>query len=109
MNEDIAYIEAQSQGLQVQAANQKLLQAELNALLKTVSISLSQLQPLKESSLESPQGLDQIERALVLLFKAMITIDPTLSSLSSSRVSEDDTSRSNKFGKFENRDRKSVV
>ncbi|OBT68490.1 hypothetical protein VE03_02839 [Pseudogymnoascus sp. 23342-1-I1] len=104
LNEDIAYIEAQSQGLQVQAANQKLLQAELNSLLKTVSISLSQLQPLKESSLESPQGLDQIERALVLLFKAMITIDPTLSSLSSSRASEDDNSRSDKFGKFENSD-----
>ncbi|KFY08370.1 hypothetical protein V492_06291 [Pseudogymnoascus sp. VKM F-4246] len=104
LNEDIAYIEAQSQGLQVQAANQKLLQAELNALLKTVSISLSQLQPLKESSLESPQGLDQIERALVLLFKAMITIDPTLSSLSTSRASEDDSNRSDKFGKFENSD-----
>lgn len=104
MNEDIAYIEAQSQGLQVQAANQKLLQAELSALLNTVSISLSQLQPLKESSLESPQGLDQIERALVLLFKAMITIDPTLSSLSSSRPSEDDSNRSDKFGRFENSD-----
>ncbi|KFY22294.1 hypothetical protein V493_06710 [Pseudogymnoascus sp. VKM F-4281 (FW-2241)] len=104
LNEDIAYIEAQSQGLQVQAANQKLLQAELNALLKTVSISLSQLQPLKESSLESPQGLDQIEKALVLLFKAMITIDPTLSSLSSSRASEDDSSRSDRFGRFENSD-----
>lgn len=103
MNEDIAYIEAQSQGLQVQAANQKLLQAELNSLLKTVSISISQLQPLKESSLESLQGLDQIERALVLLFKAMITIDPTLSSLSSSRASEDDSSP-DKFGKFENSD-----
>jgi hypothetical protein len=103
LNEDIAYIEAQSQGLQVQAANQKLLQAELNSLLKTVSISISQLQPLKESSLESPQGLDQIERALVLLFKAMITIDPTLSSLSSSRASEDDSSP-DKFGKSENSD-----
>jgi hypothetical protein len=32
-NEDIAYIEQQSHGLQVQAANQKLLQTELQSLL----------------------------------------------------------------------------
>ncbi|KAI9770417.1 MAG: hypothetical protein M1840_003303 [Geoglossum simile] len=34
LNEDIAFIEAQSEGLQVQAANQKLLKAEIQGLLK---------------------------------------------------------------------------
>ena len=84
--------------MQVQAANQKLLQAELKSLLETISISSSQLQSLKESSLESSQGLEQIEASLVLLFKAMVTIDPNLS-LSAPRISEDDSVRS---GKFEN-------
>ncbi|KAI9783213.1 MAG: hypothetical protein M1839_004053 [Geoglossum umbratile] len=34
LNEDIAFIEAQSEGLQVQVANQKLLKAEVQGLLK---------------------------------------------------------------------------
>ncbi|KAF4952450.1 hypothetical protein F66182_18445, partial [Fusarium sp. NRRL 66182] len=39
LHDDVAFIEAQSQGLQVQTANQKLLQSELQNLLKTLSIS----------------------------------------------------------------------
>jgi hypothetical protein len=72
----------------VQAANQKLLQAELKSLLDTISISTEQLDSLREASLESPSGIDQIEKSLVLLFKAMLTIDPSLS-LSGARQSED--------------------
>jgi hypothetical protein len=102
LNEDIAYIEAQSQGLQVQAANQKLLQAELKSLLDTISISSEQLGSLREASLEAPSGIDQIEKSLVLLFKAMLTIDPSLS-LSGSRPSEDGGSLSSgKPGGFGN-------
>jgi exocyst complex component 1 len=102
LNEDIAYIEAQSQGLQVQAANQKLLQAELKSLLDTISISSNQLDSLREASLESPSGIDQIEKSLVLLFKAMLTIDPSLS-LSGSRPSDDGGSLSSeKPGGFGN-------
>ncbi|KAI9729645.1 MAG: hypothetical protein M1818_008448 [Claussenomyces sp. TS43310] len=88
LTEDVAYIEAQSQGLQVQAANQKLLQAELQSLLNTISISPKQLQSLKEASLAEVQGLVQIENSLVILFQAMITIDPTLGR-SAPRASED--------------------
>ncbi|KAE9370425.1 hypothetical protein N431DRAFT_484644 [Stipitochalara longipes BDJ] len=102
LNDDIAYIEAQSQGLQVQAANQKLLQAELKSLLDTISISSEQLESLREASLESPSGIDQIEKSLVLLFKAMLTIDPSLS-LSGARPSEDGGSLSSgKPGGFGN-------
>lgn len=88
LNDDIAYIEAQSQGLQVQTANQKLLQAELKSLLETISISSEQLDSLREASLESSGGIEQIEASLVLLFRAMLTIDPSLS-FSGSRPSED--------------------
>ncbi|CAG8976136.1 hypothetical protein HYALB_00002417 [Hymenoscyphus albidus] len=101
LNEDIAYIEAQSQGLQVQTANQRLLQAELKTLLDTISISSDQLGSLREASLESPRGLEQIESSLVTLFKAMLTIDPSLG-LSGPRKSEDGGVDSGKAGGFNN-------
>ena len=102
MADDIAYIEAQSQGLQVQTANQKLLQTELQTLLDTISISSEDLGSLREASLESSRGLEQIEKSLVILFKAMMTIDPSLS-LSGPRAIEDDGSvRSGKPGGFDN-------
>ncbi|KAB8300006.1 hypothetical protein EYC80_000246 [Monilinia laxa] len=101
LNEDIAYIEAQSQGLQVQTANQKLLQVELQSLLDTISISSTQLECLKTASLERPQDLEQIEKSLVVLFKAMVTIDPALS-ISGPRRSEDGSVRSGKTGGFGN-------
>lgn len=95
MSEDIAYIEAQSQGLQVQTANQKLLQTELKSLLETITISATQLQSLREASLESPRGLEQVEASLILLFKAMATIDPNLNFSGTASV-EDGTIRSDK-------------
>lgn len=74
----MAYIEAQSQGLQVQTANQKLLQSELQNLLKTLSISSTELRSLKEASLGSPHGLKDTENALSTLYKAMLMIDADL-------------------------------
>ena len=78
LSEDVAYIEAQSQGLQVQTANQRLLYGELQTLLETITISSSQLQVLKDASLSSPQGVQSVENALSLLYKAIVTIDPRL-------------------------------
>ena len=101
LTEDVAYIEAQSQGLQVQAANQKLLHAELKSLLDTISISTEQLACLREASLESTRGLEEVESSLVMLYKAMVTIDPSLS-LSGPRSSEDGNFRSGKPGGFGN-------
>ncbi|KAJ5586866.1 uncharacterized protein N7459_002631 [Penicillium hispanicum] len=75
LHEDVAYIEAQSQGLQVQTANQKLLQNELQNLLRTLSISTSDIRPLKEASLSNPDGLRDTENALAVLYKAMLMID----------------------------------
>ncbi|KXX83353.1 Exocyst complex component 1 [Madurella mycetomatis] len=88
LSDDIAYIEAQGQGLQVQAANQKLLRKELESLLETCAISESDLEALKTAPLESPSGVEDIEAALVTLFKAMIKIDPSLGT-GEARKSED--------------------
>ncbi|KAL8935185.1 MAG: hypothetical protein Q9211_004831 [Gyalolechia sp. 1 TL-2023] len=76
LSEDVAYIEAQSQGLQVQAANQKLLHTELKLLLDTISISASDLRSLKDASLTKPQGIHAVEITLSQLYSAMLTIDP---------------------------------
>ena len=78
LKEDIAHIEAQSQGLQVQTANQRLLQTELKDLLDTISIPASRLQVLKEASLKKPEGVQAVETTLSQLYKAMLTIDPKL-------------------------------
>jgi hypothetical protein len=78
LNDDIAFIEAQSQGLQVQTANQKLLELELQNLVKTISIGSRELEPLKRPMPSTPQGLEAIERALLMLYKAMVTIDPSI-------------------------------
>ncbi|KAB8232194.1 GTP-Rho binding exocyst subunit SEC3 [Aspergillus alliaceus] len=75
LHDDVAYIETQSQGLQVQTANQKLLHNELQNLLKTLSISSVDLRSLKEASLSNPDGLRDTESALSTLYKAMLMID----------------------------------
>lgn len=80
LNDDIAFIEAQSQGLQVQTANQKILHTELQKLVETISISPHQLQPLRRGDLSTPHGLSDVESSLLLLYKAMLTIDPTMRS-----------------------------
>ncbi|KAF2103693.1 hypothetical protein NA57DRAFT_69906 [Rhizodiscina lignyota] len=85
LNEDIAFIEAQSQGLQVQTANQKLLQTELQNLIQTVDIAPQQLTALKDGQIGQKEGLEAIEAALMLLYKAMITIDPNIRSTNGSR------------------------
>ncbi|RMZ90932.1 hypothetical protein DV736_g1824, partial [Chaetothyriales sp. CBS 134916] len=80
LHDDIEYIEAQSQGLQVSTANQKLLLAELQSLLKTLTISSSDLEALRRAPLDDNEGIAAIERALILLHRAMLTIDPDIRS-----------------------------
>ncbi|KAI4647278.1 uncharacterized protein J4E79_010430 [Alternaria viburni] len=77
LNDDIAFIEAQSQGLQVQTANQRLLQHELQQLVDTISITSDQLESLRRAPIGKINGLKDIEFSLVLLYKALITIDPS--------------------------------
>ena len=77
MQDDIAYIENQSQGLQVQTANQKTLQKELELLLQTVSISPEEIETLQNSKVQA-EHLPDIESSLCVLYKAIVTIDPTV-------------------------------
>ncbi len=92
LSEDVAYIEAQSQGLQVQTANQKLLQTELKSLLDTISISASQLKVLKDASLTKSRGIHDVENTLVQLYTAMLTIDPKLRQKDTRPVTADQAS-----------------
>ncbi|KJZ74575.1 hypothetical protein HIM_05925 [Hirsutella minnesotensis 3608] len=78
LSDDIAYIEAQGQGLQVQTSNQKLLKKELESLLETCAITTNDLEALRMAPLDHMRGLEDVEFSLVTLFKAMIKIDPTL-------------------------------
>lgn len=77
LNDDVAYIENQSQGLQVQTANQRTLQRELEILLATISIDPSEIVTLQGAKIQG-EGLVAIEAALIVLYKAMLTIDPNL-------------------------------
>ncbi|KAI1630601.1 exocyst complex component Sec3-domain-containing protein [Biscogniauxia mediterranea] len=91
LSDDIAYIEAQGQGLQVQAANQKLLRKELESLLDTCAITSDDLQALMVAPLETTSGLEEIESTLVTLYKAMMKIDASITG-NEPRKSEDGSS-----------------
>lgn len=101
LNDDIAFIEAQSQGLQVQTANQKLLQQELQQLVETISITSDQLEPLRRAPIGKISGLNDIESSLVLLYKALITIDPSFVSGSRSDGALSKITSSTGFGNSE--------
>ncbi|KAK1010339.1 hypothetical protein LTR54_005292 [Friedmanniomyces endolithicus] len=100
LNEDVAFIEAQSQGLQVQSANQKGLVRELEALVETLSLDRRTLEPLRQGDLGDVQGsgLVEVEGSLVRLWRAMVTTDPSLQSgrrkKAQGRVVSDDGSSS---------------
>lgn len=101
MNDDIAFIEAQSQGLQVQTANQRLLQHELQQLVETISITSDQLEALRRGHIGKITGLKDIESSLVLLYKALITIDPSFVSGSGSGGALDKINSGSGFGNSE--------
>lgn len=64
--------------MQVQAANQKLLKKELESLLETCAITANDLQALSTAPLDNVDGVEDIEVALVTLYKAMLKIDPSM-------------------------------
>ncbi|KAF2675471.1 hypothetical protein BT63DRAFT_436359 [Microthyrium microscopicum] len=78
LSDDIAYIEAQGQGLQVQTSNQKLLMTELQDLLDAVNVPSQQMDPIYNSNVISLEGLESVERAVLSLYKALVLTDPSL-------------------------------
>ncbi|OAA70897.1 Exocyst complex, component Exoc1 [Akanthomyces lecanii RCEF 1005] len=96
LSDDIAYIEAQGQGLQVQTANQKLLKKELESLLETCAITSNDLEALHLAPLDNLRGLEDAEASLVVLFKAMVKIDPRLKEgTAGTRVDQESSLNSN--------------
>lgn len=62
----------------MQTANQKLLKKELESLLETCAITESDLEALRLAPLDNMRGLEDLETSLVILFKAMLKIDPSM-------------------------------
>lgn len=62
----------------MQTANQKLLKKELESLLETCAITSNDLEVLRLAPLDNLRGLEDIESALVTLYRAMIKMDPSL-------------------------------
>ncbi|KAK6330169.1 hypothetical protein TWF730_004665 [Orbilia blumenaviensis] len=85
LQDDIAYIENQSQGLQVQTANQKTLQKELELLLQTVSISPEEIDTLRNTKVQVDH-LPDIESSLCVVYKAIVTIDPTVATAAGAKA-----------------------
>ncbi|PHH54538.1 Exocyst complex component 1, partial [Ceratocystis fimbriata CBS 114723] len=94
ISDDIAYIENQSQGLQVQAANQKALKKELELILDTCSISSRHLDVLKVENFDA-RGLKSIEDALIILYKAMVRIDSNVHKYEPSKGDETSSAKNN--------------
>ncbi|KAK5156759.1 hypothetical protein LTS14_004972 [Recurvomyces mirabilis] len=78
LNEDVAFIEAQSQGLQVQSANQKGLVRELEGLVEVIGLDERVLEPLRYGGFGDPRGLEVVELAAGRLWGAMVVVDPGL-------------------------------
>ena len=62
----------------MQTSNQKLLKLELESLLETCAITEADLQALQLAPFDNMHGLQDIEAALVTLYKALAKIDPSL-------------------------------
>jgi len=77
MTDDIAHIESQNRGLQVQTSNQRILLAELDKLMSTIHIPEQDLTALSQESLENPQGIERLERSAVTLYKALLSTRDT--------------------------------
>ncbi|CAG8761659.1 45201_t:CDS:10, partial [Gigaspora margarita] len=72
-DEDIHHIESQNRGLQVQTANQKALLSELDRLIQTISIPDQVIKILRQESMDTPQGVQNIEQAAEQLKHAIET------------------------------------
>ncbi|OCH94698.1 hypothetical protein OBBRIDRAFT_769029 [Obba rivulosa] len=71
VSDDIAYIQSQNRGLQVQTQNQRALLDELEDLLHTVQVDKQALLALTQESLEKPASIQRLEEAATELYKAL--------------------------------------
>lgn len=71
VSDDIAYIQSQNRGLQVQTQNQRTLLDELEQLLQTVQVDREALLTLTQESLEKSASIERLEGAATQLYKAL--------------------------------------
>ncbi|KAI0715395.1 exocyst complex component Sec3-domain-containing protein [Earliella scabrosa] len=72
VSEDIAYIQGQGRGLQVQTQNQRALLNELEELLQTVQVDSTSLLALTQESLEQSSSIKNLETSVTVLYKALL-------------------------------------
>ncbi|KAI0778389.1 exocyst complex component Sec3-domain-containing protein [Trametes elegans] len=72
VSDDIAYIQGQGRGLQVQTQNQRALLNELEELLQTVQVDGDALLALTQESLEHPSSVKKLEASATELYKALL-------------------------------------
>ncbi|KAH9944208.1 exocyst complex component Sec3-domain-containing protein [Epithele typhae] len=72
VSDDIAYIQSQGRGLQVQTQNQRALLDELEELLQTVQVDSSSLLALTQESLEQTGSIQKLEKSTAVLYKALL-------------------------------------
>ena len=71
-NDDIAYIEGQNRGFQVQTSNQRVLAEEIEKLLQTIHVDDSTVAALEHAALESADGIADLEAAAAALYKSIL-------------------------------------
>lgn len=72
MSDDIAYIEGQNRGLQVQTSNQRALLTEVQQLLQITDVPKDDLARLQQTSPSTPRGISELEHAAASLYKALM-------------------------------------
>ncbi|KAJ2401278.1 hypothetical protein GGI23_001503 [Coemansia sp. RSA 2559] len=67
MDDDVRKIQMENENLKVEEANQQLLLAEMDKILKTITLSEEELQILRNESLETTDGIERVERVAASL------------------------------------------
>ncbi|KAL4400181.1 phosphatidylinositol-4,5-bisphosphate binding protein [Malassezia pachydermatis] len=74
--EDIAFIESQNRGLQVQTSNQQRLLQEVEVLLSTIRVDHQAMQKLQSVHLGADANASELESAAVSLYKSILQARP---------------------------------
>lgn len=76
LTEDIAFIEGQNRGLQVQMTNRQVLAQEMDVLLSTITIDRQAMRKLATTSLSTGSDATEMEAAAVSLYKSLLQARP---------------------------------
>ncbi|BEJ16672.1 hypothetical protein CspHIS471_0600730 [Cutaneotrichosporon sp. HIS471] len=72
VTDDIAYIEGQNRGLQVQTSNQRALLDEVQQLLQITDVPKDDLLRLQQTSPSTSRGISELEQSAASLYKALM-------------------------------------